>query len=1211
MLHRPLTLSVLISCATVLAADPPLPDGTEAATKAIAAFRVPAGMRVELFAAEPQLGSPVAICLDERGRVFVAEEYRFNRGTEENRTRPFLLDDDLQIKTVDDRLAMFRKFADKFDGGMDWFSRWSDQVRLLEDRDGDGQADRSTVFADRFNNPLDGLAAGLIARDGDVYLTCIPNLWRLRDDDDDGVADHREALLHGFGVNAAFLGHDLHGLCWGPDGRLYFSVGDRGYHVRTREGTVLSNPRRGAVFRCDPDGSHLEVIHIGLRNPQELAFDQFGNLFAADNNCDKGDHSRLVYVVEGGDSGWNMAYQTIPDPYLTGPWHAEKMWHLDETVLPPLRREGQGGLRATEIGDSPDGPPQPLLRKRGKDSAIEMPPLDLQRPAWVLPPVGKIGAGPSGFTYYPGVGLPDRYREHFFLCNYTGNGGIEAFAVKPRGASFEIDDMHDFFKPISATDCDFGYDGKLYVSDFVGLDWSGASKGGRIYTLFDPARSDEPIVRQVTRLFREGLRERTNDELAALLRHPDMRVRQRAQFALSERGEKSVAVFVRLLRPMQESSATGGLPASAKPTTTDQITRLHAVWGLWQLQRSGVAVLDHLRPLLNDGDAEVRAQAARVLGDVRDIASAPRLAALMSDPSPRVRFHAALAVASTLRNSPPLTKGGRGGASATSTSNPKRDLPSPPFVRGGEIDSKSVLNAILVLLRDNADRDPYLRHAGMLALNSVADADSLGKLVRDEDRSVRLAALLAMRQRCDVRIAEFLHDADLALVTEAARAINDLHLDDLTPALAALLPRITNTPGSFPDALVRRVINANFRLISSPLRKGGRDDELGPNGLITLAVRPNLSAAVRAEALAALEAWSNSSPRDRVTGFWRPLGQRDAAPVKQAVAENVSTLLSRTDGDLQASVVRLVAKLDIKTDDATFAAWVRDVDRPVETRIAALRLLAARKSPDVRDLLQACLADNRSQVRAESQAILAEVDPPRGLEVLDSVLRAGTSTLHERQRAFATLAAVKTPDADARLLAWAERLAQPDGVPTELVLDVLDAATVRATPELKSIVDRHQVAMQQADLMTRFRHSLSGGDPDRGRTLFFNHAIAQCVRCHAVRGTGGTAGPDLSQIGGKNPREHLLQSLIDPNAKIAAGFAPVVLVLTNGKTIAGTLKSEDAQKVVVQTPDGAVVTVPTADIDERNTGVSPMPLVRNVLSPRELRDLVEFLATLK
>ncbi|MBC8114295.1 MAG: PQQ-dependent sugar dehydrogenase, partial [Candidatus Saccharimonas sp.] len=373
-------------------APPELRDGTDAATKRIATFKIPEGMKVELFAAEPKLASPVAIGLDERNRVFVAEEYRFNLGTEENRTRPFLLEDDLQIQTLDDRLKMYEKFASKFEGGMDWFRKVADQVRLVEDTDGDGKADRSTVFAPDFNGTLDGLAAGVMATDGDIYFTCIPNLWRLRDTNNDGVADERTIIHTGFGVNAGFLGHDLHGLCWGPDGKLYFSVGDRGFHVTTREGHVLHGPRTGAVFRCYPDGSELEVVMRGLRNPQEIAFDQFGNLFAADNNCDKGDHSRLVYVLEGADAGWNMAYQSIPEPYLTGPWHAEKMWHLWESrgrrdeSREPERREGNEAASGSRLLS-----------------------LDPQAPQWVLPPVGKLGAGPSGFTYYPGTGLPPRY----------------------------------------------------------------------------------------------------------------------------------------------------------------------------------------------------------------------------------------------------------------------------------------------------------------------------------------------------------------------------------------------------------------------------------------------------------------------------------------------------------------------------------------------------------------------------------------------------------------------------------------------------------------------------------------------------------------------------------------------------------------------------------------------------------------------------------
>src|SRR5262249_45442337 len=155
--------------------------------------------------------------------------------------------------------------------------------------------------------------------------SCSPDLWLLRDTKGTGKADVRRSLQHGYGVHVGFLGHDLHGLRMGPDGKLYFTSGDRGFSVPTARGRVAS-PDTGAVLRCNPDGSELQIVATGLRNPQELAFDQYGNLFTGDNNADHGDKARWVYVVEGGDSGWRIGYQFLETPTALGPWNAEKLW---------------------------------------------------------------------------------------------------------------------------------------------------------------------------------------------------------------------------------------------------------------------------------------------------------------------------------------------------------------------------------------------------------------------------------------------------------------------------------------------------------------------------------------------------------------------------------------------------------------------------------------------------------------------------------------------------------------------------------------------------------------------------------------------------------------------------------------------------------------------------------------------------------------------
>ena len=529
--------------------NPKIAGPSDEGLKAIKRIRVPADCRVDLWAAEPLLANPVAFTFDEKGRCFVAETFRLHAGATDNRNHMYWLDDELACRTVADRVAVLKKhLKDKFDT----YAIEHDRVRMIWDSTGKGKADKATVFADGFNKHEAGIGAGVLARHGKVWYTCIPDLWLL-EEGKDGKAELKKVLSTGYGVHIAFLGHDLHGLRFGPDGRLYFSIGDRGFNV-TSGGRDLVCPDTGAVLRCNPDGSNLEVVAIGLRNPQELAFDEFGNLFTCDNNADGGDAARWVNIVEGGDSGWRIGYQYLKKPMQLGAWNAEKLWGL------------QPGNQA----------------------------------AYLLPPLHHITSGPSGLTYHPGVTLlPEKYQKHFFVCDFrggSGGSGIHAFRVEPSGASFKLVGAHQFAWSILATDCDFGPDGGFYLSDWV-EGWNKPNKG-RIYKITDPKRQNDVQVAEVKRLLAEGMKQRSTKEVVGLLEHPDQRVRQEAQFALGESGEPIVSKL--LLRIALQGK--------------HQLARLHALWGLSQDRGSGFPLLEIL-PLLKDPDPQVRAQTAKVLAD--------------------------------------------------------------------------------------------------------------------------------------------------------------------------------------------------------------------------------------------------------------------------------------------------------------------------------------------------------------------------------------------------------------------------------------------------------------------------------------------------------------------------------------------------------------------------------------------------------------------
>lgn len=563
-------------------------ENTEAVT-AVGTMQPAEGLKIDLFAAEPLLMNPVAFSIDEKGRFFISETHRYREAIFDITKNLQWLQEDLAFRTVEERSAFLsRTFTTNFN----ILTNKSEIVRLVEDRDGDGKADYTSVFAEDFRQSISGTAAGILARDNAVWFTCIPNLWKLTDSNGDGVADHDEKLKSGFGVRIGVTGHDLHGLTMGPDGRLYFSIGDRafappadikGYGFTTAFLRRIL-PDTGAVFRCDPDGSNFEVFAIGLRNPQELTFDHLGNLWTVDNDTSGADDARVIHIVQGGDYGWRVSYQHQKN---FGPWVTENLW--------------RGGLDD------------------------------------VLPPAGVVAQGPAGLTYNPGPYLGERYQNAFFICDFPR--GIWSFKVEPSGSSYTVSQKDHFVWGIWATDVDFGNDGSLYMADWTS-GWNPNEKG-RLYRVTSTQSPTTPTGLNAAKLRAEGFEQRSLKELLELLRHPDYRIRREAQFSITKRVNTDSSGKL-------TKAAISGLWTTAQGS--DESARRHAFWALAQIGRQisnpqeKEELTRPLQKLLTSNSAETRRLSAWFVGETMTQGYTKELQNSLKDTAPSVAYAAAVSL---------------------------------------------------------------------------------------------------------------------------------------------------------------------------------------------------------------------------------------------------------------------------------------------------------------------------------------------------------------------------------------------------------------------------------------------------------------------------------------------------------------------------------------------------------------------------------------
>ncbi|MEX2142784.1 MAG: PVC-type heme-binding CxxCH protein [Pirellulales bacterium] len=417
--------------------------------KALKALKVADEMEVSLFASEPMITNPSAIDIDTQGRVWVAE------------------------------IQWYRARAKQPP---------ADQIKVLEDTDGDGKADKATVFAEGLFAPMSVCVAG-----DKVYVATSPDLWVYEDKDGDLKADGPpKKLLTGFG--GFNHDHGAHSLVLGPDHKWWMSHGDTGFDVRGTDSSHIKF-QWGAMLRGELDGSKLEVIAKNFRNPYEICVSSFGESFVSDNDNDGNFSVRICWIMEGGDYGW---FGRPPAKVPPGTPFGEH-WHFR--------------------GHIPGFVPATLVTGFGS---------------------------PCGMCFYEGDAFGEKYKN---APLHTDNGPREVriyrhtpkgFGMTATSEVFMTSQGDNYFRP---DDICAAPDGSLYVSD-----WYDGGVGGHAYN--DPDRGRiyrlTPKDKKLARHEKPGPYATVADAIEGL-QSVNLATQYLARERLLAEGEKSIAALKKLV----------------------------------------------------------------------------------------------------------------------------------------------------------------------------------------------------------------------------------------------------------------------------------------------------------------------------------------------------------------------------------------------------------------------------------------------------------------------------------------------------------------------------------------------------------------------------------------------------------------------------------------------------------------------------------------
>lgn len=536
------------------------PKGPLSPREELATFQIAKGFRAELVASEPDVIDPVAMAFDEDGRLFVAEMRGYpNAG--------------VATGTIS-----------------------SGRIRLLEDRDGDGFYETSTVYADGLRFP-----SAVMPWKGGLLVGNAPDIIFVKDTKGTGHADQRRTLYTGF--NLANIQQLINGLQWGLDNWVYGCAGSNGGTIESVEQSdmpAVTLRNRGVRFHPEVPGS-LEPTSSG--GQYGLSANDYGQWFTATNS------NHLRHII-------------LPDHYL------RRNPSLPVTAVTLDIPDHGAVCKVFRISPFEGWRVERTTMRAGGPDAKRFSPTELV-------PGGFITSACSPVVYTAEL-FPPAFRGNTFVCE-PANNLIHRDMLVSKGATFVAQRVEPDCEFLASTDNWFrpvylsiGPDGALYVLDFyrevietplslpedIKKKLNLESRGrGRIWRIVPEGTKPGP---------KPALSKASSEELVKHLDHPNAWWRLTAQRLLVERQDMSA------VKSLEKLAQAAKLP----------VGRVHALWTLRGLHALREPLIEQA---LKDGVAGVREQALRLAEG--QVASSARLrsatVALVDDPDPRVRFQLA------------------------------------------------------------------------------------------------------------------------------------------------------------------------------------------------------------------------------------------------------------------------------------------------------------------------------------------------------------------------------------------------------------------------------------------------------------------------------------------------------------------------------------------------------------------------------------------